>query len=120
MKHLIRVCRRWGWQAAIVGLLATGSTTACANDWGSWPVPWPPPGSTNPPVDQPPGVPPPIPVDQPPGTGSNPPPVELPPPGTGNPPPDVPPPDVPPPGNPPPGGAQSPEPASAVMGLCGL
>jgi hypothetical protein len=32
----------------------------------------------------------------------------------------VPPPDVPPPGNPPPGGAQSPEPASAVMGLCGI
>jgi hypothetical protein len=118
MKHFVRYCRHWGWRIAVVGLLATGATSARANDWGNWPVPWPPPGSNNPPPDT--GtVPPPI-DEPPPGGGIEPPPIDIPPPGGEVPPPGVElPPEVPPPGVPP-AGAESPEPASAIMGLCGI
>jgi hypothetical protein len=111
MKNMVRYCRHLGWRIAVAGLLLGGATSARANDWGTWPVPWPPAdggGSQPPPVTNP-G--PPI-QEPPPGGGNNPPPIDIPPPGA------EPPPDVPVPLTPP--GASSPEPASAVMGLFGV
>jgi hypothetical protein len=119
MKHWTRYCRHWGWRIALAGVFVVGTSAARAGDWGDWPVPWPPPGSTNPPpgtdVDPPPVE------EPPPGGGIEPPPIDVPPPGGGDPPGETEePPLVPPPGSPPTPVSESPEPASAVMGLCGL
>ncbi|HEY1379111.1 MAG TPA: hypothetical protein VGF55_20080 [Gemmataceae bacterium] len=117
MTHGFRF-RRWAVRLAAAGAVTV--TLAGRAPAGEWPVPWPPPADNNPPpTDNPP--PPPGDTNPPPGTGQpppdNPPPIDVPP-GTGQPPPvDVPP--VPPPGGPPPGG-NTPEPASAVLGLCGV
>jgi hypothetical protein len=121
MKHWGYYCRHFGWRLVAAGILATSVTPARADDWGNWPVPWPPPGSTNPPSVTPPTDIPPPGSGQPPA--SQPPGIEVPPPGTGQPPtgadspPEVPVPLVPPPGSP---GPSSPEPASAVLGLFGV
>jgi hypothetical protein len=127
MKHWGYFCRHFGWRMVVAGTLATGSVPVRADDWGNWPVPWPPPGSTNTPTSGPTpsgaGVTPPTdgspagtgqpPVTPPPGS-SQPPAASGQPPIAADAPPDVPIPPVPitPFG--------SPEPASLVMGLCGV
>jgi hypothetical protein len=125
MKNWSHYCRPIGWRLVVAGILATGAAPVRADDWGNWPVPWPPPGSTNPPAGGPAGsgVTPPPANGQPPG--SPPPAIDSPPPGSSQPPTGAePPPLVPLPGVPlgppvpiPPA---TPEPASAVMGLCGV
>jgi hypothetical protein len=118
MNAIAQYCRHLGWRIAVAGLLVGGATSARANDWGNWPVPWPPVNSGNAP---PPVIDPGPPIETPPpGGGNGPPPIDTPPPaGDGAPPAAEPPPEVPVPE--PPGGAKStPEPASAVMGLFGV
>ena len=127
MKLWLRHCRHWGWQFALAGALTIGAATARADDWGNWPVPWPPAGSTNPPTTVPPPA----------GGGVTPPGDTVPPAGTGQPPPTIPPTITPPPPagsqppvaaesppevpiSPSPSGSSSPEPASAVLGLFGV
>ena len=125
MKHYGYYCRHIGWRLVVAGILATGAAPVRADDWGTWPVPWPPPGSTNsPPAGPNPsgGV---TPPSQGPPSGSGQPPVTAPPginpppSGSGQPPiaADTPP-SVPVPGTP--SSPSSPEPASAVLGLCGV
>jgi hypothetical protein len=126
MKNWGYVCRHFGWRLVVAAILATGVAPVRADDWGNWPVPWPPPGSTNPPGGPtPPGtvVPPPGDVGPPAGSGqpptSTPPGINVPPAGSGQPPTGAEsPPEVPvPPGSP---GPSTPEPASAVLGMLGV
>src|SRR5258708_5941131 len=70
MKNWDNYCRHIGWRLVVAGILATGAAPLRADDWGSWPVPWPPAWQQTPPAGGPPPA----------GPGS-PPPPRTPPPG---------------------------------------